>query len=329
MSALAWDDAWFSALYAKPSGLYRRDAPGKHFATAAQGIPNGTDVLAAALLRLARREGLCRIVDLGAGRGELATALARQDPAVQVAAVDVVARPRGLPRAVAWHVAPGGADLGAPTGLAEPLRDALVVAVEWLDVVPCPVLEIDDRGVPRVVLVATPGTERPGTERPGTERLGAEAGREDLEWCARWWPPRGLPTGARIEVGRTRDAAWAGLLGRMRGGLALAIDYGHTRATRPTYGTLVGYRDGRVVAPVPDGTCDLTAHVAVDSLAQVARTSQRVALADLGVTAVPPDLALATTNTPEYAAKLAVSATIGRLKERGGLGDFHWITARP
>ncbi|NEB77546.1 hypothetical protein G3I40_20315, partial [Streptomyces sp. SID14478] len=50
-------------------------------------------------------------------------------------------------------------------------------------------------------------------------------------------------------------------------GLAVAVDYAHARGTRPPFGTLTGFRAGRETAPVPDGTCDLTAHVALDACA--------------------------------------------------------------
>ena len=56
----------------------------------------------------------------------------------------------------------------------------------------------------------------------------------------------------------------------MKGGSALATDYGHDRAERLEcyrHGTLAGYRAGRIVRPSPDGTANLTAHVAVDACA--------------------------------------------------------------
>ncbi|MYS43043.1 hypothetical protein GTY23_17755, partial [Streptomyces sp. SID5998] len=61
--------------------------------------------------------------------------------------------------------------------------------------------------------------------------------------------------------------AWAGAVSRLRRGLAVAVDYAHTAADRPPFGTLTGFRDGRETAPVPDGSCDLTAHVALDACA--------------------------------------------------------------
>ncbi|MFD0787016.1 SAM-dependent methyltransferase, partial [Micromonospora azadirachtae] len=80
--------------------------------------------------------------------------------------------------------------------------------------------------------------------------------------------------GVRAEIGRSRDEAWANAVGRIDRGLALAVDYGHLKRERPVSGTLTGYRGGRQVAPVPDGSCDVTAHVAMDS---VASAGERVA----------------------------------------------------
>jgi hypothetical protein len=67
------------------------------------------------------------------------------------------------------------------------------------------------------------------------------------------------------EDGSARDDAWRAAVGHLDRGTALAVDYGHTRTTRRP--TLTGWRDGRPCRPVYDGSCDLTAHVALDSLA--------------------------------------------------------------
>ncbi|NEC19081.1 hypothetical protein G3I50_12545, partial [Streptomyces parvus] len=73
--------------------------------------------------------------------------------------------------------------------------------------------------------------------------------------------------GERAEIGRPRDAAWTGAVGCLTAGLAVAVDYAHGRGTRPPFGTLTGFRGGREVRPVPDGSRDLTAHVALDACA--------------------------------------------------------------
>ena len=72
----------------------------------------------------------------------------------------------------------------------------------------------------------------------------------------------GAGRGLRAEIGRPRDEAWAAAVGSLERGLAVAVDYAHVRDARPPFGTLTGFREGREVRPVPDGCCDLTAHVA-------------------------------------------------------------------
>lgn len=318
---IPWDRAWQEALYATPGGFYRRAAPDTHFATAVQGIPGSAAIMAEAMAQLADRLGCPAVIDLAAGRGELAAEIARARDDLRLTAIDVGARPAGLPGKVAWHKTPGGADL---TGLPE-TAGALVIAHEWLDVVPCPIWQIDERGEPMVVLVDPDGQESlgPGPGRPGGPQPA------DLAWCERWWPLAGLPEGARIEVGRARDEAWAGLLSRAPEAVCLAVDYGHTRADRPPNGTLLGYRSGHAVPPVPDGRCDLTAHVAVDSLAQDERHRQRDLLLCLGVDAAAPPVELAGEDPARYVARLTRAGAAARLLDPEGLGGFHWVLARP
>ena len=157
-------------------------------------------MLADAIGRLADREGAVHVVDVGCGRGELLAHLAAARPDLRLTGVDVVARPEGLAPSVGWMTSPGGGAL--PEELTD-LEDVLVVAHEWLDVVPCPVLEVDDGGRARVVLVDV---------RTGTEELSGDVEPEDLAWCAAHWPLDGLPAGARVEVGRSRDRAWSDLV---------------------------------------------------------------------------------------------------------------------
>jgi hypothetical protein len=105
------------------------------------------------------------------------------------------------------------------------------------------------------------------------------------------------------------------------------VDYGHTRAARPPYGTLTGYRAGRQVPPVPDGSRDLTAHVALDSLpGGGALVPQRDALHALGLSAPRPPLSLASTDPAAYVRALSATTHAAELTARGGLGDFTWVT---
>ncbi len=296
-----WRAAWQDALHG-PGGFYLRpEGPAGHFRTAAHAAPT---TLARALARLARAAGCERVLDVGAGRGELLTALARLEdggPPLGLHGVDVVDRPALLPPAVGWTRADRGIPYAAFAG-------ALVVAWEVLDTVPCPVLEVDDDGRARTVLV------EPAT---GRERLGGPAGDDERAWCRRWWPLDSAGPGDRVEVGLTRDAWWQGhvrLLERLGPGLLLAVDYAHDAAARPPLGTLSGYRRGRLVPPVPDGSCDVTAHVALDAVEAAGRAAgaapgvllrQDEALAALGVRDTDPGA--------------------DELLDAGGLGGFTWL----
>lgn len=309
-----WREAWHEALYG-PRGFYRRpEGPAGHFTTSTHG-PLGAR-FATALGRLADRDGVHHVVDVGCGRGELLTHLALQRPDLGLTGVDVVPRPAGLPDAVEWLRSPGGGDL--PAELTD-LDDVLVVAHEWLDVVPCTVAEVVEPGRLAVVLV---------DPRTGAEGTGGALTRDELDWCARHWPSADLPVGARVEVGLSRDLAWRDLVSRVRSGTLLAVDYGHTADERPVAGTLTGYRAGAVVAPVPDGSCDLTAHVAVDSLEHDEVTTQRAGLHALGVRARPPARELARTDPAGYLAALATTSELGALTATGGLGAFRWVLRR-
>ncbi len=110
-------------------------------------------------------------------------------------------------------------------------------------------------------------------------------------------------------------------------GLAVAVDYAHLVGSRPPFGTLTGFREGRETAPVPDGSCDLTAHVALDACALPGARllTQREALRGLGVTAGRPPLSLATTDPAAYVRALAGAGEAAELTAHGGLGDFGWL----
>jgi SAM-dependent MidA family methyltransferase len=186
----------------------------------------------------------------------------------------------------------------------------LVIANEWLDNVPCEVVVQDD--APRYLLAdGSPGPVVEGN---------------DLEWLAEWWPL--AEPGHHAEIGLPRDIAWADVVRRLDHGTAIAIDYGHVRGDRPPHGTLTGYRDGRECAPDLDGSCDITAHVAVDSVAAAVGgtvTSQRESLRALGIDAARPDHALATSDPQRYLAGLSAAGEAAELLDPAGLGGFAWI----
>lgn len=288
-----WREAMTDALYG-PAGFYRTASPVDHFRTSV----HVSSAFARALLRLARLAGVRAVVDVGAGRGELLTAVAALDAELELVAVEIRPRPLELSERVLWVPE-------TPSGL-----DALIVANEWLDNVP---LDVVDAGL--VVEVSDEGVERPG-RRPSAR---------DLAWLAEW---------GGVEIGHPRDEAWASVMSRLERGIAVAVDYGHVRATRPAGPTLAAYRDGRMVSPVPDGSCDLTAWVAMDAVAAAGEragatstllTTQRAALSALGLSGTRPPLALATSDPAGYLTALAEAGEVSALMDPEGLGGFSWL----
>jgi SAM-dependent MidA family methyltransferase len=313
--AVGWREAWTAAAYG-PGGFYARgEAPADHFRTSVHASPLFAEAIGTLLGRLDAALGRpdpLDLVDVGTGRGELLAAVAAADRpyrdrlrllAVEVGPLD---RPRvTLVRDVV--------DLPPVTGL--------LVANEWLDDVPLDVVEQTPDG-PRLVLV----------DAGGAESIGPAPDPADRAWLDRWWP---LPEpGARAEIGRPRDDAWAAAVGRIERGVAVAIDYGHESAGRPVAGTLAGYRAGALVPPVPDGRANLTAHVALDSVAAAGRAAgagdtrlddQRTALLTLGVDPRRPPVNRARTDPEGYVRALARAAEAAELTDRSGLGAFRWL----
>lgn len=302
------------ALYG-PGGFYRRpEGPAGHFRTSVHAAP---ELLAGALVRLARTAGLTGVVDVGAGRGELLAAVHAADPGLSLLGVDVVPRPSGLVPAAGWaQELPGR------------LAGVLVVANEWLDDVPCDVVVRVADGW-RVELV-DPST--------GATRAGPPPAGEDADWLEHWWPAAHAEVGDRAEVGRSRDLAWADVVSRLDGSVAVAADYAHSRAERVAGrwagGTVVGYVDGRAVEPVPDGSCDVTAHVALDACAAAGEaagadwtllTTQRDALRALGVVGDRPPIELASTDPRAYLSALSRAGAAAELTDPAGLGAFGWL----
>lgn len=306
-----WREAMADALYSE-NGFFRRPdtQPADHFRTSAH---TGTAFAGAIGTALAQVDALLEypdrldLVDIGAGRGELLTNVAalvtpnlRQR--LNLVAVEFAPRPDRLAQEISWRPEAPESIIG------------LVIASEWLDNVP---LDIAQAG--RYVDV----------DEIGVESIGSVVATDDRAWLDRWWPD-----GVRAEIGISRDAAWAATIARIRAGAAIAIDYGHLRDHRPPLGTLSGFRNGREVEPVPDGTCDLTAHVAIDAVAAAGVAvaggpatvlRQADALHALGVTGRRPDLALARTDPAGYVRALASASTAGELTDRAGLGDHFWI----
>lgn len=278
--------AWEAALYG-PGGRFtsgRRD-----FATALTD-PVTAPALCAALLERALETDRAlgepadfTLVDVGAGTGAFLSHAARRGPSRwRLLGVERCPRPAGLDPRIAWAA-------GVPE------HRGFLLGHEWLDDVPCDLVT----GGRTVLADGTLGPEH------------------DPTWLERWWPPAasnpGTPdaAGAPVEDGSARDEAWLAVTARLTAGRALAIDYGHTSASRRP--TLTGWRGGRPVPPVFDGSCDVTAHVALDSLAGTL-TRQRDALAGVE----PAD----STTTEGLGAASALRA----LRDPDGRGSYGWVT---
>jgi SAM-dependent MidA family methyltransferase len=326
---IGWRVATERGLYG-PDGFFRVGAgPAAHFRTSVHASP----LFAGAILRLIEHVDAALdhparldVVDVGAGRGELLTALSRAADLAVVAdtarstpwmplrervrfvGVETAGRPDGLAGHIGWSG-------GVPEGIV-----GVLLATEWLDNVPVDVAEVDSAGVPRLVLVSP----------DGVETLGDRVDPADAFWLGRWWPLDDLPAGTRAEIGWPRDLAWADAVDKVERGCALAVDYGHLRTERPPFGTITGYRDGRQVNPVPDGSGDVTAHVAVDAIAAAPGVPyllrrQREALRALGVDGGRPPLSLASSDPAGYVRALATASSAAELLDVAGLGAHWWL----
>ncbi|PWU43699.1 hypothetical protein DLE60_09940 [Micromonospora globispora] len=316
---LPWRVAMERALYG-PGGFFVSGAgPAAHFRTSVHASP----LFASALFRLLSQVDVALghparldLMDVGAGRGELLSALAghagRSSLAdrLRLTAVERAGRPADLPEEIDW--------VGSvPSGIT-----GLLLATEWLDNVPLDVAVWAEDGWRYVLVDPTTGEESIGDEVRG----------DDADWLTTWWSAPAA--GTRAEIGRTRDQAWADAVGRIDRGGALAVDYGHLRGDRPVDGSLTGYRGGRQVGPVPDGSCDVTAHVAMDSVAsageRVARCaytliSQREGLRALGADGGRPPLSLAASDPAGYVRALAAASAVAELTDPAGLGGHWWL----
>ncbi|MET7945323.1 SAM-dependent methyltransferase [Micromonospora sp. NPDC005324] len=340
--SIAWRDAMRRALYGPDGFFVAGTGPADHFRTSVHASP----AFATALLRLVTEVDAALghpdrldVVDVGAGRGELLHALlasvgvavavsARplsEEPSlvtarpslaerVRFTAVEYAGRPENLPEEIDWTSE-------IPTGIT-----GVLLATEWLDNVPLDVAVHTEDGW-RYVLV-DPET--------GAESVGEPVSPADLDWLTKWWPSPETPhrNQQRAEIGRTRDEAWADAVRKIEQGLAVAVDYGHLREARPVDGTLTGYRGGRQVPAVLDGSSDVTAHVAMDSVASagaaVARCAyslvlQREALRALGADGRRPPLSLAGTDPAGYVRALTAASAVAELTDPAGLGGHWWL----
>lgn len=325
-----WSEAIERALYG-PDGFYVvGEGAAGHFRTSVSASSSAREIFAAALGELLSRVDVALghpdvldLVDVGGGSGELLTAVlgsvgAKLRSRIQPCVVERRSRPPDLSPYVRW------ADQ-------VPDMTGLLIANEWLDNVAIDVVvgdaDVRDARVgggteARILLV-----DPKGAESPGRAPTAAEAA-----WLTRWWP-----SGHRREIGMSRDVAWGAAVSRVRRGLVVAIDYAHTAGDRPPYGTLTGFRAGRETEPIPDGSCDLTAHVAIDSVAvagaeasaaatgrpvRALLTDQRSALRLLGISGRRPDYAA---DPGGYTEALQRASGAAELIDPAGLGAFTWL----
>jgi SAM-dependent MidA family methyltransferase len=302
----AWDDALYGT-----AGFYATNQPRDHFRTSVHASP----LFAEALLTYARTAELTTVVDLGAGGGELLTQLRGLDPDLALLGIDLRERPDGLAAGIEWCRL--GANEGWSDVIAAVSTSALVLANEVLDNLACDVVERDRHGVVRYVEV---------DRDSGTQRLGAPVTVADLTWLDTWWALG--EEGDRAEIGTPREQRWAEVCQALSSGRCVAIDYGHVQGARPATGTLSSYRSGRQFAASFDGAHDVTAHVAIDALAEAVdgeAHQQGAILRRLGVTGARPDLALASSAPADYVRSLARASAAAELTASPGLGDFWWV----
>lgn len=317
MAPQPWRSATQDALYG-PDGFFRRTGtrPAAHFRTSAHtGYAFATAIsrLLTELDTTLGRPDRLDIVDIGGGRGELLAAILSIAPRsladrLRPTVVEIADRPASLDSRIGWLDTP-------PKGVT-----GLLIATEWLDNIPVDV--VTDR---RYVLV----------DEWGSETIGGIASDSDLAWLDRWWPSgHDDPTDARAEIGAPRDDAWADAVARLDRGVALTVDYGHLRGARPTFGTLTSFRDGREIRAVPDGSADLTAHVAIDAVAaagaavageEPSLVRQADALRALGISGRRPPISLAHSDPIGYLRALGGASVAGELTASGGLGDHFWL----
>jgi SAM-dependent MidA family methyltransferase len=331
-----WSAAIDRALYG-PGGFYATgEGAAGHFRTSASASASIREIFAEAVGELLDRVDSALghpdpldLVDVGGGSGDLLEAVldsvgSSLAARVRPTAVELRPRPAALSAHVAWLDA-------------VPESTGLLIANEWLDNVGIDVV-VDDR----VLLVDVLGVESRGPAPTA----------EEAAWLTRWWP-----SGQRREIGLNRDAAWAGVVSRIHRGLAVAIDYTHVALDRPMNGTLIGFRRGRETDPIPDGSSDVTAHVAIDSVAAAGEESvaaaggesvttaggesvtaagqsprvravatmlidQRAALRALGVSGRRPDYA---EDPIRYSAALQRASEAAELLDPTGLGAFQWL----
>ena len=271
-----WEQAWELATIGA-RGFYSHSLPYDHFTTSVEQSVLATDLLP--YVRAALAQGPIRFIDVGAGTGLLAEQILglltpSERECASLICLDVRPRPAHLSSTIDWIQG----DV-RKTIAQIPAGHTVLVAHEFLDDIPCALAEVDSEGVTRAV-VADPIHFTP-TLGAALDTTGT-----DFAWLARWWPT--TRPFMRCEVGITRDACWRGLTSIVTSGFAIAIDYAHIRADRVRGvwdgGTLTGYRAGQTLTPQATGDMNITAHVALDSLAAASSGKPHITMLQGGPT---------------------------------------------
>jgi SAM-dependent MidA family methyltransferase len=312
MNAETWSQAWRHAA----REFWSTEEPSSHFTTSSG--PLVAERIAEIVREVDARLGHpadFTVVDIGCGDGGLLADVRERsgDLATRARWVGVDVRPdrrSGIESVVS--------EAPAPLAIA-PIR-GVVMAHEWLDEIPCDVVERDHDGVNRLVLVDRWGIQTLGPSLEDDDactEFGVDAA-EARAWLERWWPLR--EPGDRAELGTTRDRAWQWMSRLVDDGAILATDYGHVRIERESrhrHGTLAAYRGGRLVKPLPDGSANLTAHVALDSCADAVPGTVLSAQRDQVVAPPLPEEPSATEVERHFEAL--------RLRDPGRLGGVGWL----
>jgi SAM-dependent MidA family methyltransferase len=322
---VSWNDAMRMALYGHGGFFHRPGGPATHFRTNAHISPLFAEAVLTLLASVDDALGQpdpIDVVDVGAGHGELVatigelvvgTSLERR---IRLVAVEIAPRPDELGAQIAW------------TDEAPDSVTGLVIANEWLDNLPVDVVTVGVDGPCRRWVDPSTGAETPA----------GPIGLRDAAWLTDWWPVADAPVGTRAEIGLARDEAWSRAVAGIDRGIAIAIDYGHLRSERAAgafaSGTLCGHLDGRAVPAVPDGSCDITAHVAIDACAAAGTRAgagpgvllrQHEALHRLGLSSRLPDAQMAGSDPARYVAQLRRANQATELLDPDGLGGHWWL----
>lgn len=273
---LAWDLAWARAATGD-RGFYYHSLPYDHFTTSVQHSTLATDLLP--YVRTALLRGPIRFIDVGAGTGLLAEQISdlltpAERERTTLICLDVRPRPAHLSAAIDWIEG----DV-RETIIQIPAGHTVLVAHEFLDDLPCAMAEVGSDGVAHIMVA---------DHTHFTPTLGAalDTASPEYEWLKKWWPT--TRPFMRCEIGITRDACWRDLTALVSSGFAIAIDYAHMRADRIRGvwdgGTLTGYRAGQTLTPQATGEMNITAHVALDALADASSGTPHITMLQDGPT---------------------------------------------